>query len=98
MSAVNWGEVLYATRRDRGANAAERLLEVGAQLPIEIEPADKEAAKVAAEFKAQFQLPYVDCFAASAAKRHKATVVTADSDFAALERHLPILFLQGLRG
>jgi predicted nucleic acid-binding protein len=93
MSVVNWGEVYYVTWRERGQAAAQQKLAEMARLPIRIEPVDSEAAKVAAEFKAQVRLPYVDCFAASLAKMHTATIVTADSDFSILKAHMPVLLL-----
>jgi predicted nucleic acid-binding protein len=93
MSAVNWGEVYYIMWRERGAAAAQQKLAEIARLPMKIEPVDFEAAKLAAEIKAHFRLPYVDCFVASLAKLRDATIVTADSDFSVLKRQIPVLFI-----
>jgi predicted nucleic acid-binding protein len=93
MSAVNWGEVHYITWRDRGQQAAQKKMSELRNLPIEIEPADFETAAIAAEMKASFPLPYVDCFVASVARRRKATLVTLDRDFAVLRHQVSILFL-----
>lgn len=90
MSVVNWGEIYYATWRDRGKELAERVLAEIARLPIEIEAADFEATKLAAKFKAQYALPYADCFAASLARRHNAPVLTSDSDFLRVKSEITI--------
>lgn len=81
MSVVNWGEFYYATWRDRGKLVAQKSLAELAQFPIQLEEATTEATKLAVEIKAQYALPYADCFAASLARRRTAPVITSDSDF-----------------
>ena len=81
MSVVNWGEVYYSTWRYRGYDAATLVSAEIAKLPIEMEDANFEATRMAAEMKARYRLPYADCFAASLARRKGATVVTSDRDF-----------------
>ena len=93
MSIVNWGEVYYATWRDRGQRVASRIVEEIARLPVEIEDANYEATRVAAELKAQFGLPYADCFAASLARRKDAAVLTADADFKAVKGLVTVQFI-----
>ncbi len=93
MSAVNWGEVYYSIWRDRGRTDAERALAFVGQLPIEVVPADVAQAKLAAEFKAQYKLPYADGFAAALAQVRRATVVPSDADFSTLQPVLDILVL-----
>ncbi len=95
MSVVNWGEVYYSIWRDRGPDDAKKALAYIAQLPMEIVPADIAQAKLAAEFKAQYKLPYAGCFAAALAEQRKAEVVTADRDFSCLEKKLKILWTMG---
>jgi predicted nucleic acid-binding protein len=90
MSVVNWGEVYYVTWRDRGKQMAQQVLAGMSQFPINIEDANFEAAKLAAEFKAQYALPYADCFAASLARRRNARVVTSDSDFLRVKSQIDI--------
>ena len=92
MSVVNWGEVCYATWRERGRDVAQKTLAEIAQLPIEIVDADFELTKLAAEFRAQHKLPYADCFAAALARDRKALLITADRDFADVESQLNILW------
>lgn len=95
MSVVNWGEVYYSIWRDRGPDDAEKAIGYIAQLPLEIVPADIVQAKLAAEFKARYKLPYADGFAAALAEQRKAHLATADKDFNCLEKKLRILWTTG---
>jgi predicted nucleic acid-binding protein len=92
MCVVNWGEVYYSTWRTKGPGIAHHILAQIAQLPIHLVPADLELSRQAAECKANFHLPYVDCFAAALASRHKAPLATSDRDFASVEKKLDILW------
>jgi len=92
MCVVNWGEVYYSVWRDRGPGFARHILAQMAQLPILLVPADVDLARHAAEFKANFNLPYVDGFAAALAAARKASLATSDKDFARVERHVRILW------
>lgn len=93
MSVVNWGEVYYATWRDRGQRVASGIVDEIARLPVEIEEANYEATRMAAELKAQFGLPYADCFAASLARRKDAPVLTADADFKVVKGLVAVQFI-----
>jgi ribonuclease VapC len=92
MCVVNWGEVYYSVWRDQGPGFARRILAQIAQLPIHLVPADIELARHAAEFKANFNLPYVDGFAAALAAARKASLATSDKDFAQIGKKLDILW------
>ena len=92
MCAVNWGEVYYSVWRDQGPGFARNILTQIAQLPIHLVPADVELARHAAEFKANFNLPYVDCFAAALAAARKASLATSDRDFSYVEKRLHIVW------
>jgi len=92
MCVVNWGEVYYSVWRDQGPGFALHLLAQIAQLPIHLVPADTDLARHAAEFKANFNLPYVDGFAAALALTCKASLATSDNDFARIEKKLDILW------
>ena len=92
MSVINWGEVYYSIWRAHGEKAAAaKLLEI-AQLPIQVFDVDMELAKQAASLKAQYKLPYADCFAATLAQARKAILVTSDKDFERLGTALKILW------
>ena len=92
MCVVNWGEVYYSVWRDQGPGVARHFLAQMAQLPIHLVPADAELARRAAEFKANFNLPYVDGFAAALAAQRKAALATSDRDFASVEKKLDLLW------
>jgi predicted nucleic acid-binding protein len=96
MCVVNWGEVYYSVWRDQGPGFARQILAQIAQLPIHLVPADIELARHAAEFKANFNLPYVDGFAAALAASRKAPLATSDKDFAVVEKLIGILWTVGL--
>jgi predicted nucleic acid-binding protein len=84
MSAVNWGEVIYAIARKRGADAARDLAAKLSTLPLAIIACSITEAMEAGLFKERFHLPFADAFAGSLALRRAATLVTADFDFKSL--------------
>jgi predicted nucleic acid-binding protein len=93
MSVVNWGEVYYSAWRARGPDAARQMAAEISQFPIQIVNADSELTEMAAGLRAQYKLPYADCFAAALAKARKASVMTTDQDFAKVKSEVEILFL-----
>jgi len=95
MSVVNWGEVYYSTWRAKGPGVARKTIEDIAQLPIEIEDADLDLTRSAAELRAEHKLPYTDGFAAALALQRKASLATSDKDFAIVEKKLDILWTIG---
>jgi predicted nucleic acid-binding protein len=92
MSVVNWGEVYYSVWRAQGPGMARKVLAEIAQLPIDLVGATYELAKLAAEFHADYKLPYADCFAAALASDRKASLATSDADFAKIQRRLTLLW------
>ncbi len=92
MSVVNWGEVYHSTWRAHGPAVARKILEDISQLPIELVDADLDLTRAAAEFRADFKLPYVDGFAAALAAQRKASIATSDQDFSAIEMKIEILW------
>jgi predicted nucleic acid-binding protein len=95
MSVVNWGEVFYSVWRTNGKEAAQKVAAEIAQLPIEVVDATLELTHLAAQIRAQYRLPYADCFAASLAQQRRADLATADRDFARIEKQLKILWTVG---
>jgi predicted nucleic acid-binding protein len=95
MSVVNWGEVFYSVWRANGREAAQRVAAEIAQLPIEVVDATLELTHLATQIRAQYRLPYADCFAASLAQQRRADLATADRDFARIEKQLKILWTVG---
>jgi predicted nucleic acid-binding protein len=95
MSVVNWGEVFYSVWRANGKEAAQKVAAEIAQLPIEVVDATLELTHLAAQIRAQYRLPYADCFAASLAQQRRADLATADRDFAQIEKQRKIVWTVG---
>jgi predicted nucleic acid-binding protein len=93
LSAVNWGEVYYITRREAGQGRADQVAHTISTLPISLIPADLELAKQAAIFKASKRMSYADCFAAALAKIRRVDLVTGDPEFKHVEAEVKILWL-----
>ena len=96
LSAVNWGEIYYATMRAVSQEAAEQKAQEIASLPIEIVAVgeDLALARQAAIFKATKRMSYADCFAAALAKEKKAELVTGDPEFKEVEKEIKIAWLE----
>ena len=95
MSVINWGEVYYSRWKTKGREAGERAIAEIAQLPISIVAADVELTTLAAQFRAQYKLPYADCFAAALAQQRKAMIATADKDFTQVDQVVKIVWTTG---
>lgn len=93
MSVVNWGEVLYKSRRRRGPEGVPETVGMIDSLPIELVDAGRELTRAAAEFKAGGGLSYADCYAAALAQLNDAAVVTGDPEFHSVERVIRIEWL-----
>lgn len=96
---MNIAEVYYVTkRRSREADprlAADKVIEVIENLPIQIESISKPEAVAAARLKADYAISLADAFAAALAKTYDAQVVTGDPEFETLhqKKEVPILWL-----
>jgi predicted nucleic acid-binding protein len=84
ISAVNWGEVVYAVAHRQGVDAARQLVNALSSLQLKIISSGPDEATEAAFFKARFKIPFADAFAASLAVRKATALVTADYDFKAI--------------
>jgi predicted nucleic acid-binding protein len=95
MSLINVGEVYYILHRLYGVKYAERALETIQQLmPIQIVPPDFELTLHAAKIKAAHKMSYADGFAAALTLKKKATLITGDKEFKALEGEMKIKFIK----
>lgn len=94
MSSVNYGEVFGTILRYHGPDRAAATMGALHALPVKLVDATSQRAMHAAEVKLTYKLYYVDSFAAALAAEHKATLVTADSDFRKLGHGFPILWLK----
>ena len=78
MSVVNWGEVYYTLAKQIGLNKTENLMiGLADKLPVSVVGVAVEDAVRAARFKAQYNLPYADAFAAALTGTQR-VLVTAD--------------------
>ena len=93
MTTVNWGEIFYIIKREYGLQKAEETAALIKTFPMKLIDVDLALAKEAAIFKSSKNLSYADCFAAALAKTHKATLLTGDKEFKALESELKILWI-----
>lgn len=93
MCLVNLGEVLYITERERGLAMAQSVLALAENLPLELLDASRDLVLDAAHIKAHHPLSYADAFAAAAAVRENAVVVTGDPEFKSVEELIKIEWL-----
>ena len=94
ISAVNWAEVLYKMERKQGKAGLDTARQFERTTPLEAAPADRELAETAAGLKNEHGLGLADAFAAALAKSKKAELVTADTEFKALEKEIKINWLK----
>jgi predicted nucleic acid-binding protein len=92
-SIMNLGELLYIIERRGGISKAQDALALIRQLPIEILPADEQAVFAAAHIKASHALSYADAFAAAAAMRDQAVLLTGDPEFKSVEHLVKVEWL-----
>ena len=93
MNEVNVGEVYYCLARSHSIQRAEVFLRTFPKLPIRSLSNNYDQVLAAARLKAQFPISYADAFALSTAQREKATLVTGDPEFHAVEHLVPILWI-----
>ncbi len=93
MCVVNIGEVYYHALRVGGEKKAKFALEIIKALPIEIVEANINLTLHAASYKAFNKMSYADAFAAALAKLKKASLITGDSEFKALEKEIKIIWV-----
>jgi predicted nucleic acid-binding protein len=94
ISAVNWAEVLYKLERKQGNVGLQTAQHFERTMPLDVVPLDRELAEVAAHLKNEHNLGLADAFAAALAKSKKAELVTADTEFKALEKEIKITWLK----
>ncbi len=87
---VNFGEVYYHAIRVGGEQKAKLFLEIIKALPIDIVEANINLTIQAAEIKAFHKMSYADAYAGALAKLKKATLITGDKEFKALENDIKI--------
>ncbi|MFA6292341.1 MAG: type II toxin-antitoxin system VapC family toxin [Victivallales bacterium] len=88
ITAVNWAEVAYISKRKSGVAGWQAAASSLTRLPIEIVPADIELANIASEFKYKYKLSLADAFAAALSKSKKAELLTGDPEFKQVEKEI----------
>jgi len=90
MCAINLGEALYITEREVSLEAAQVVLALVDQLPVEVVDPQRALTLSAAHIKAHHVISYADAFAVALAQEVDGNVVTGDREFEAVERLVPI--------
>ena len=85
LSLINWGEVFYIVRREKGEVAAQEVIARLDILPIALRGVDRRLVQGAATLKAAHPIAYADAFAAATANLLNVPVVTGDPEFRCLE-------------
>lgn len=92
LSLINWGEVFYIVRREKGEEAAHEVIARLDVLPITLRSIDRQLVSAAATLKATHPIAYADAFAAATANLLKVPVVTGDPEFRHLEPQTKVLW------
>lgn len=93
MSLINLGEVYYIMKRERGLEAAERVILDVNQLPIEKIDITWERIKQAASIKADHPIACADAFVAGLGQEFNSPIVTGDPEFKQLEEIVSVIWL-----
>lgn len=81
LQIINFGEIIYRTKRDFGEQAKLRAIRNVISLGFRIVPASDAIVYAAAELKGSYAISYADAFLLATALREKATIVTGDPEF-----------------
>jgi predicted nucleic acid-binding protein len=93
LNAINLGEIIYSTKREFGDQKKLEVLANIERLNFTILPIPNNLIFEAAEYKAQYNVSYADCFALASAVEHKAILVTGDPEFKKVEHLVEIIWV-----
>ena len=93
VNAINLGEIIYSTKRGFGDQKKLEVLANIERLDFNILPIPNNLIFQAAEYKAQYNISYADCFALASAIEHKAALVTGDPEFKKVEHLVEIAWV-----
>jgi len=82
---VNFGEIIYRTKKDFGNDAKLRVIRSVVQLGFRIIPASDNLVYAAAELKGSYPISYADAFLLATALRENAVIITGDPEFKKVE-------------
>lgn len=94
LSAMNLGEIIYATKRTFGDQKKIEILAHIERLGFTILPVPNSLIYQAAEFKAEYSISFADCFALASALERRAAIVTGDPEFKKVERLVDIVWIE----
>jgi ribonuclease VapC len=81
INAINIGEIISTTKREFGDQKKLEVLANIERLQFTVLPVPNTVIFQAAEYKAQYNISYADCFVLASALEHSAAIVTGDPDF-----------------
>jgi ribonuclease VapC len=93
VNAINLGEIIYSTKREFGDQKKLEVLANIERLDFDILPIPNNLIFEAAEYKAQYNISYADCFALASAIEHKAALVTGDPEFKKVQHLVEIVWV-----
>jgi predicted nucleic acid-binding protein len=85
LQIINFGEIIYRTKKDFGGAAKIRVIRSVVQLDLRIVSAPDSLVYEAAELKGSYAISYADAFLLATALREEATIVTGDPEFKNVE-------------
>lgn len=93
INAINLGEIIYVTKREFGDQKKLEVITNIERLAFTILPVHNNLIFQAAEFKAQYNISYADCFVLASAIEQKAIIVTGDPEFKQVEHLFDIVWI-----
>ena len=93
VNAINLGEIIYSTKREFGDQKKLEVLANIERLDFDILPIPNNLIFEAAEYKAQYNISYADCFALASAIEHKAALVTGVPEFKKVQHLVEIVWV-----
>lgn len=93
INVINLGEILYSVKREWGNQKKLEALAHIERLSFSILPIPNDLVFQAAEYKADYSISYVDCFALASAVELKAAIVTGDPEFKRVEHLAKIVWV-----
>ncbi|MGH7809386.1 MAG: type II toxin-antitoxin system VapC family toxin [Candidatus Binatia bacterium] len=82
---INFGEIIYITKKDFGENAKLRVIRNVIQMGFRIISVPDNLVYEAAELKGSYAISYADAFLLATALRENAVIVTGDPEFKQVE-------------
>jgi ribonuclease VapC len=93
LNVINLGEIVYTTKREFGDQKKLEVLANIERLNFTLLPVSNHLVFQAAEYKAQYNISYADCFILASAIGQKASIVTGDPEFKKVEHLIEIVWV-----